>query len=140
MRRILLNRARDKGRLKRGGQRHRVDLEQVELAVEAPHEELVAIDQAIERLAVENAECARLVKQRFFAGLTIDEAAAAMGISASTGKRHWAYARAWFASLRSLRSLRYANQPHPAMFLRSIPGDISIGEKQGTILLVNDSN
>lgn len=95
MRRILLNRARDKGRWKRGGQRHRVDLDKVELAVDAPNEDLVAIDEAIERLAGENPKCANLVKMRFFAGLSIDEAAAALGISASTAKRHWAYARAW---------------------------------------------
>ena len=54
MRRILLNRARDKGRLKRGGQRHRLDLEQVELAVDAPHEDLLALDESIERLAAES--------------------------------------------------------------------------------------
>ena len=95
MRRILLNRVRDKGRWKRGGQRHRVDLDKVELAVDAPNEDLVAIDEAIERLAGENPKCANLVKMRFFAGLSIDEAAAALGISASTAKRHWAYARAW---------------------------------------------
>jgi RNA polymerase sigma factor (TIGR02999 family) len=95
MRRILLNRARDKGRLKRGGQHRRMDLDKVELAVDVHHEELVAIDDAIEQLAQESTECANVVKLRFFAGLTIDEAAAALGISASTAKRHWAYARAW---------------------------------------------
>jgi len=95
MRRILLNRARDKGRLKREGQRHKVDLQTVELALDAPHEDLLAIDEAIERLVAEHPECACVVKMRFFAGLSIDEAAAALGISASTAKRHWAYARAW---------------------------------------------
>jgi len=95
MRRILLNRARDKGRSKRGGQLHRVDLDKVELAVDAPNEDLAAIDEAIERLAEESPECAKVVKMRFFAGLSIEEAAAALGISASTAKRHWAYARAW---------------------------------------------
>jgi RNA polymerase sigma factor (TIGR02999 family) len=101
MRRILVNRARDKGRLKRGGQRHRVDLEKVDLAVDAPYEDLLALDESIERLADENRECANVVKLRFFAGLSIDDAAAALGISASTAKRHWAYARAWlFDALR----------------------------------------
>ena len=101
MRRILLNRARDKGRMKRGGQRHRVDLEKVDLAVDAPYDDLLAIDESIERLAEENRECANVVKLRFFAGLSIDDAAAALGISASTAKRHWAYARAWlFDALR----------------------------------------
>lgn len=101
MRRILLNRARDKGRLKRGGRGHRIDLEHVELAVDAPHEDLVALDESIEQLSVESPECAKVVKLRFFAGLSIDDTAAALGISPSTAKRHWAYARAWlFDSLR----------------------------------------
>jgi RNA polymerase sigma factor (TIGR02999 family) len=95
MRRILLNRARDKGRMKRGGQFQRVGLDKVELAVDAPNEDLAAIDDAIERLSEEDAECAKVVKLRFFAGLSIDETAGALGISASTAKRHWAYARAW---------------------------------------------
>src|SRR5215471_14188427 len=72
MRRILLNRARDKGRLKRGGQAQKIDLENVELAVDAPHEELLALDESIERLATESPECAAVVKLRFFAGLSID--------------------------------------------------------------------
>jgi len=95
MRRILLNRARDKGRTKRGGQFQRVDLDKIELALDAPNDDLMAIDEAIARLAEENPECANVVKMRFFAGLSIDEVAAAMGVSASTAKRHWAYARAW---------------------------------------------
>jgi RNA polymerase sigma factor (sigma-70 family) len=95
MRRILLNRARDKGRLKRGGPRQRVDLENVVLAVDAPNDDLMAIDEALERLATESPKCAQVVKLRFFAGLSIEEAAAALGMSASTAKRHWTYARAW---------------------------------------------
>ena len=101
MRRILLNRARDRRRLKRGREFSRVDLENVELAVDAPPDNLLEIDEAIARLANENPECAEVVKLRFFAGLSIDEAAAAVGISASTAKRHWVYARAWlFDALR----------------------------------------
>jgi RNA polymerase sigma factor (TIGR02999 family) len=95
MRRILINRARDKGRLKRGGHLRRIDLDKVELALDTPNEELVAIDEVLQRLAEENSECANVVKLRFFTGLSIDEVAAALGISASTAKRHWAYARAW---------------------------------------------
>lgn len=102
MRRILVNRARDKGRIKRGGEFRRVDLENVEFALDAPNEDLVAINEAIESLAAENPACANVVIMRFFAGLTIEETAAAMGISPSTAKRHWAYARAWlFEALRS---------------------------------------
>ena len=101
MRRILLNRARDKGRLKRGGKFHRVDLDKIELAMDIPDEYLMAIDEAIETMAKENQECANLVKMRFFAGLSIDEAGVVMGISTRTAKRHWAYARAWlFDALR----------------------------------------
>jgi RNA polymerase sigma factor (TIGR02999 family) len=101
MRRILLNRARDKRRIKRGGQLKRVDLENIELAANAPSEDLIAIDEALELFARENPECAMAVKLRFFAGLSIDETAAALGISPSTVKRHWAYARAWlFHALR----------------------------------------
>ena len=101
MRRILLNRARDKRRMKRGGRFHRIELDEVVLAVDAPDERLAAIDEAIERLASENPECAKVVKLRFFAGLSFQETAAALDISASTAKRHWAYARAWiFDQLR----------------------------------------
>lgn len=95
MRRILVNRARDKGRLKRGGDFQRIDLEKIELAADAPDEHLLAIDDAIEALETESPECVQVVKVRFFAGLSIEETAAAMGISPSTAKRHWAYARAW---------------------------------------------
>jgi RNA polymerase sigma factor (TIGR02999 family) len=102
MRRILVNRARDKGRLKRGGQLRRVDLEKIEIATDAPNDDLLAIDESIDLLAAESPECADVVKLRFFAGLSIDETAAALGISASTAKRHWAYARAWlFDALNS---------------------------------------
>lgn len=101
MRRILVNRARDKGRLKRGGNLQRIDLENIELALDTPHEHLLAINEAIERLEAENPECVRVVKLRFFAGLSLAETAAAIGISPSTAKRHWAYARAWlFDALR----------------------------------------
>jgi RNA polymerase sigma factor (TIGR02999 family) len=101
MRRILVNRARDKGRLKRGGQLKRVDLEKIELAMDAPHDDLLAIDESIELLAAENPECANVVKLRFFAGLSVDETATALSISASTAKRHWAYARAWLFDVLS---------------------------------------
>ena len=102
MRRILLNRARDKGRTKRGGALRRINLDQIELADDAHSDDLLAIDEAIERLHSENPQCAQTVKLRFFAGLTVEEAAAAMDISASTAKRHWAYARAWlFHALQS---------------------------------------
>lgn len=95
MRRILINLARDKRRLKRGGHWRRVDLEQIELADEASPDDLLSLDASLFRLENESPECAQLVKLRFFAGLSISQAADAMGISPSTAKRHWAYARAW---------------------------------------------
>src|SRR5436190_2786399 len=102
MRRILLNRARDKNRQKRGGQLRKIDLDNVEIALQTPDEELLALDGALERLEADNKACADLVKLRFFAGLSIRDAASAMGISRSTADRYWVYARAWlFSSLRS---------------------------------------
>ena len=95
MRRILINRARDKGRIKRGGQFQKVDLNKIEVAVDANDENLLAVDEALEQLAFENPSCAEVVKLRFFTGLTIEQTAAAIGISPRTAKRHWAYARAW---------------------------------------------
>jgi RNA polymerase sigma factor (TIGR02999 family) len=95
MRRILINRARDKHRLKRGGVRKKVDLDRVELASETPPEDLLAFDEALEKLARQDRTCAELVRLRFFAGLSVGEAAEALGISARTADRYWAYARAW---------------------------------------------
>jgi len=101
MRRILINRARDKGREKRGGSRHRVDLDRVAIADDASEEDLFVIDDALQELARNNGPCAELVKLRFFTGLTLDEAAAAMGIARRTANRYWAFARAWlFDALR----------------------------------------
>jgi RNA polymerase sigma factor (TIGR02999 family) len=100
MRRILLNRARDRGRLKRGGGGGRLDLDQIEVALDMPDEDLVALDEALELLAHEEEACASLVKLKFFAGLTLREAAESLGIPRRTADRHWAYARAWlFARL-----------------------------------------
>jgi RNA polymerase sigma factor (TIGR02999 family) len=95
MRRILLNRARDKGRVKRGGRFQRIDLDKVEIASDTPDDDLIALDEAIERLAGERQECADLAKMRFFAGLSAEEAGKVMGLPARTARRHWAYARAW---------------------------------------------
>ena len=95
MRRILVERARQRGRLKRGGDRRRVDLDPAELTVDAPPDELVALDEALAKLQGEYPELAQLVKLRYFAGLTIEEAARALSIGTATAGRHWAFARAW---------------------------------------------
>ena len=95
MRRILVNRARDKGRLKRGGGRQRLDLENIADPATASDEDLLDLDDALERLAGAYPECADLVKLRFFAGMTLEEAAAALGLPRRTADRQWAFARAW---------------------------------------------
>jgi RNA polymerase sigma factor (TIGR02999 family) len=95
MRRILLNRARDKARRKRGGGWQRLDLDRLTVADQATDDDLIALDDSLERLAGENPGCAALVKLRFFAGLTLEEAAASLGLSRRTADRTWAYARAW---------------------------------------------
>jgi RNA polymerase sigma factor (TIGR02999 family) len=95
MRRILVERARAKARLKRGGDRQRVDLAEVDLAAEESPEDVVALDEALDRLAGEDPVAAEVVKLRYFAGLTNEETGQALGFSASTAKRHWRYARVW---------------------------------------------
>jgi RNA polymerase sigma factor (TIGR02999 family) len=95
MRRILINRARDRKRHKRGGDCQRIDLDKIEIALDTPDDDLITLDEAIYRLASEDKVCADLVKLRFFAGLTLREAAESLGIARRTADRHWAYARAW---------------------------------------------
>lgn len=95
MRRILLNRARDKHRLKHGGGRQRIDLESVQVAVDAASDDLIALDEALDALAAEDPTCAELVKLHFYAGLSLGEAAESLGIARRTADRYWAYARAW---------------------------------------------
>ena len=95
MRRILVERARKRGRLKRGGDRQRLDLDALQLCGPEVADELLALDEALAELARKHPDKAELVKLRYFAGLTIAEAAQALGISTSTADRHWTYARAW---------------------------------------------
>ncbi|MBN2134082.1 MAG: hypothetical protein JW741_31555 [Sedimentisphaerales bacterium] len=95
MRRILVENARRKKSLKRGGGHIRISLEGIEAARDAKPDELVALDEALTQLATEDSVKAKLVELRFFAGLTIDQAAAALDISRATAIRHWSFARAW---------------------------------------------
>ena len=95
MRRILVENARRKRRLKHGGGHQRVELDQVEITVDGPSDDILALDEALTKLAATHPEKCELVKLRYFAGMTINEAAEALGISASTADRHWTYARAW---------------------------------------------
>jgi RNA polymerase sigma factor (TIGR02999 family) len=95
MRRILIERARGKAREKRGGDWQRVNFEELDAATSLSPDQLVALDDALERLAKLDAHAGELVKLRYFAGLGLDQAAEALGISTATAYRHWAYARAW---------------------------------------------
>jgi RNA polymerase sigma factor (TIGR02999 family) len=95
MRRILVENARRKRSRKHGGDRAREDLDQVQPARPEPREEVLALDDALTRLAATDATAARLVELRYFAGLTLPEAAEALGVSARTAGRLWAFGRAW---------------------------------------------
>jgi RNA polymerase sigma factor (TIGR02999 family) len=95
MRRILIESARRKGRAKRGGDLHRIDLDAVSLAARDRDERLLALDEALERFAAIAPDKAELLKLRIFAGMSVDAAAALLGVSPTTADRWWAYARAW---------------------------------------------
>jgi len=95
MRRILIENARRKRSLKRGGGHRRVDIDSLEPAVEGPSENLLALDEALDRLAERDQVKADLVKLRYFAGLTSEQAAELLGIAHSTADEYWAYAKAW---------------------------------------------
>ena len=95
MRRILIDNARRKNRLRHGQGLARVELDSVDLAVNADDDTLIRVDDALKKLAQEDSVKAELVKLRFFAGLSIAESGKALGLSESTAKRYWVYARAW---------------------------------------------
>ena len=96
MRRILIDRARHKQSHKAGGRRRRLDLDAIEPALEkGDGDRLLALDEALRRLEAEDPRKAQLVKLRFFAGLSAEQAAAALGVSLSTAEKDWAYARSW---------------------------------------------
>jgi RNA polymerase sigma factor (TIGR02999 family) len=95
MRRILIDRAREKRSEKRGGNRKRLDLDALDVATTAEPDQLLALDEAVAKLARGDPAAARLVELRYFAGLTVEDAGKALGISTATAYRHWNYARAW---------------------------------------------
>jgi len=97
MRRILIERARRKQSLKRGAEFRfeSLNLEHADVAIHTNDDTLLVVDEALEKLNGEDPDSARLIKLRFFAGMTNEEAGRAMGISERTAKRHWAFARAW---------------------------------------------
>jgi RNA polymerase sigma factor (TIGR02999 family) len=95
MRRILVDNARRKRRQKRGGGRARIDLDAVDVPAPQPSQDLLAVDEALTRLAQVDPTAAELVKLRYFAGLSIPQAAEALGMAPRSADRLWAYARAW---------------------------------------------
>jgi RNA polymerase sigma factor (TIGR02999 family) len=96
MRRILIDNARRKGRQKRGGvRRQRVDLDSQDLVSQTTPDELLLLDDALAALTAEEPEAGRLVKLRYFAGLSVEQAAELLGLSRTTAYEHWAYARVW---------------------------------------------
>ena len=102
MRRILIENARRKSRLKHGGDQVRLDLDQLELAATTPDEKILLIDEALEKLRMEDPEKAQVVVLKFFGGYSNQEVAANLGVTERTIERHWAYAKTWlFQSIRA---------------------------------------
>jgi RNA polymerase sigma factor (TIGR02999 family) len=95
MRRILIERARRKSAEKRGGDWQRIDLDKVDVAVDADDGTLLLVNEALEKLAKEDANAAEMAKLRFFGGLTLEEAAQVLGVTKRTADRYWAFARVW---------------------------------------------
>src|SRR5262245_29563688 len=95
MRRILVERARHKRSLKAGGDRHREELAEIELTVPGPDIDLLAVNEALDTLEQNDPRAATLIKLRFFAGLTIEQAAQALNISTTTAENDWTYTRCW---------------------------------------------
>ena len=108
MRRILVERARRKGRIRHGGGLRRLDLLDAEVPAPAEDEQVLLLDEALVRLAAARPQAAELVKLRFFAGLTLEEIAPLLALSPRTARRLWAFARAWL-----LRDMERANDPAP---------------------------
>jgi RNA polymerase sigma factor (TIGR02999 family) len=99
MRRVLVDHARDRNRLKRGGGRRRVDLDRLTHLAAATDYDLLELDDALDRLAKDYPAAADLVNLRFFAGMTLAEAAGALGLSERTADRYWVFARTWLADI-----------------------------------------
>lgn len=104
MRRILIDRARSKGRLRHGGEWQRLDIEQVTIAVEDADDTVLAVNEALDKLASQDGLKAEIVKLRYYVGMNHQEIADALGIAEPTVRRHWAFARSWlYAELKRSR-------------------------------------
>ena len=97
MRRILVEQARRRSRLKRGGDFQRLSLAEIDLAAMSSPDDVIVLNEAIEKLAADDETAANLVKLLYFAGLTVEQAASALRVSTATAYRHWAYARSWLS-------------------------------------------
>jgi RNA polymerase sigma factor (TIGR02999 family) len=106
MRRILIDNARRKRAIRHGGGQHRVNFDDVDIAAAIEDDQLLAVHEALDKLAALDKTKAELVKLRYFVGMTIEEAAEVLGVSEPTAKRYWAYARAWL-----YREIQSANPP-----------------------------
>ena len=95
MRRILVEKARQKKSLKAGGQQKRLELSRIDDDNKGPEPDILALNEALERLEIQDPRAAELVKLRFFVGMTILESAEVLGVSAATAKKDWAYAKTW---------------------------------------------
>jgi RNA polymerase sigma factor (TIGR02999 family) len=95
MRRILVDRARHKQSVRHGQGRQRVTLDEAELVTDVPDDDLIALDEALSKLAIQDKIASELVKLRYFGGLTVEQAAKALGMSRATADRNWSHARAW---------------------------------------------
>ena len=107
MRRVLVDRARDKARQKRGGERQQVDLTDIPARAGNDPDLLLSLDEALEQLAAEDPAAAGVAKLHLFAGLPINEAATALGVSRAAAYRNWTYARAWLQDCARRKSVRH---------------------------------
>lgn len=107
MRRILIDKARRKKALRHGGDLHRTEIDLVNLTAPGQDDELLEVNDALQKFAAQDKQKAELVKLRYFAGMTIEQAAEVLGVSEPTAKRHWAYARAWL--FREIQNERAKN-------------------------------
>ena len=115
MREILIEQARHKGSLKHGGQVQRRELTEGLAWIEPPSGDLLALDEAIQQLQAKNAELAEIVQLRYYTGLSVEETASVVGVSVSTLKRDWRYARAWLARPWAKARLDRRWNRHPAI-------------------------
>lgn len=106
MRRILIDRARSRRAKRHGGEQERINVDEVEIVAPLPDDELIELHEALDQFAAEHPEKAQLVKLRYFAGLTLEEAAEVLDVSVPTVKRFWAYARVWlFREIKKTKAM-----------------------------------